>query len=291
MMKNFLEFLKKPQQTMAKLAMIYGPVMHMKLGNSTTIVISSPNMAKEVLQTHDILLSDRTVPQVATSHNHDNYSLPFLPVCPLWRELRKICNNELFANKSLDASQNLRQKTLKVLLNDVHENSVTGEAVHVGRAAFKNCINFLSNTFISQDLVQSISKDDECKDIVGTLLKLTGTVNVVDFFPVLKIFDPQGLQRRTSAYISQFFHILDNVIDKRVKQREEYVTNNDMLDALLNISQQDSQRMDKEMIKHFLLVYSLLSLNFFKSFFNAWPHLFTPKVNFDAFLMLTIIFY
>ena len=150
---NLLDMGKKPHQSLAKLAEIHGPVMRLKLGQVTTIIISSADMAKEVLQTHDLLFSDRTVPQAVTVHNHDQYSSAFLPVSPIWRDFRKICNNQLFANKTLDASQYLRRKKMQKLLNDVHQSSLTGEAVDIGRAAFKTSINFLSNTIFSIDFV------------------------------------------------------------------------------------------------------------------------------------------
>ncbi|KAF1874176.1 hypothetical protein Lal_00041622 [Lupinus albus] len=252
---NLHEFWEKPPQTMANLANIYGPIMCFKVGYSTSVIISSPDMAKEVLKTHDLLFSDRSIPQVITSLNHDRLSLPFLPVSPLWRDLRKICNNQLFSSKTLDASQDLRRKKLQQLLNDVHKISLSGEGVDVGIAAFKTCINFLSYTFVSEDFVQYVSKDDEYKDLVATILKLVGTPNLVDIFPMLKIFDPQHLQRSTTSYFSKFFLILDSLINKRIMLREgkHYVSNNDMLDTLLNISQEDSQMMDKTKIRHFFL--------------------------------------
>ncbi|KAE9597660.1 putative cytochrome P450 [Lupinus albus] len=87
---NLHEFWKKPPQTMANLANIYGPIMCFKEGYSTSVIISSPELAKEVLKTHDLLFSDRMIPQVITSLNHDCLSLPFLPVSPLWRDLRNV---------------------------------------------------------------------------------------------------------------------------------------------------------------------------------------------------------
>ncbi|KAL4366018.1 hypothetical protein AHAS_Ahas07G0164100 [Arachis hypogaea] len=201
MMQNLVEFCNKPQQTLAKLAKLHAPdIMLLKLiQSSTTIIISSPNIAKEVLQTNDLLFSDRTVPTIVTALDHHNYSLPFLPVCPLWKDLRKICNEQLFSTKVLDMSQGLRRKKLLDLLNDMQKYGLTGEAVDVGRAAFRACINFLSYTFVSEDFVESVENDkDEYKDIVSTLLKLSGTANVVDVFPVLKDLLVAGTD--TTAY-------------------------------------------------------------------------------------------
>ncbi|KAK7343924.1 hypothetical protein VNO77_13055 [Canavalia gladiata] len=252
--RNSVDLYHKPQQTMAKLAKVYGPIMRFKIGQSTTIIISSVNAAKDILHTHDVLFSDRTNPDITTAYNHNHYSLVFLPVSPLWQELRKISHSHLFSNKTLDASQDLRRKKLGELVGDIRQSSLKGEAVDVGRAAFMACINFLSYTFVSQDFVPSVG-NGEYKHIVGTLLKATGTPNLVDYFPVLRIFDPQGIRRHTSNYIDKLFDVLDPMIDERMKLREDkhYVTNNDMLDILLTISKESSQKINKKQIKHLFL--------------------------------------
>ncbi|XP_027364648.1 geraniol 8-hydroxylase-like [Abrus precatorius] len=252
--KNSLDLYKKPQQTMAKLAKVYGPIMRFKIGQATTIVVSSTNAVKEILQTHDTLFSDRTNPDITTAYNHNHYSLVFLPVSPLWQDLRKICHGHLFSNKTLDASQDLRRKKLQELLSDIRQNSLKGETVDVGRAAFMTCINFLSYTFVSQDFVDSVG-NGEYKHIVGTLLKATGTPNLVDYFPMLRLFDPQGIRRHTSNYIDKLFDVLDPIIEERMKLRKEmhYVTNNDMLDTLLEISEGNTLKINKKQIKHLFL--------------------------------------
>ncbi|KOM47884.1 hypothetical protein LR48_Vigan07g158800 [Vigna angularis] len=56
---NILELRNLPHQKLAKLSQIYGPIMSLKLGSITTIVISSPHLAREVLQTKDQIFSNR----------------------------------------------------------------------------------------------------------------------------------------------------------------------------------------------------------------------------------------
>ncbi|WJX13942.1 hypothetical protein P8452_04276 [Trifolium repens] len=252
-MSHVFELYYKPQQTLAKFAKFYGPVMLIKLCTEPTVIISSSDMAKEIFHANDSLFTDRSVPHNTTTHNHNNFSIVFLPFSPLWQHLRKICHSNLFSNKTLDGSTELRRMKLKDLMNDMHKSSLTGETVDIGRAAFKACINFLSYTFVSQDFVESL--DDEYKDIVSTLLSAVGTPNIADHFPILKILDPQGIKRHTTKYVAKVFYALDIIIDKRMKlrQSEDYVSKNDMLDTLLDISKEDTQKMDKKQIKHLLL--------------------------------------
>ncbi|KAJ1435843.1 Cytochrome P450 [Sesbania bispinosa] len=212
-MRNIFELYNKPQQTLAKLADLYGPIMRVKIGQGTTIMISSADMAKEILQTNDALLSDRTVPDNTTTHKHNQFSLVFLPVSPLWQDLRKICHHNLFSNKTLDGSQDLRRKKLQDLLNDMHKSSLTGD-----------------EQLILEERLSRLAL------ISYHTLCLSG------FW--LKIVDPQGIRRHTSNYVSKVFHVLDHVIDQRLKMRQEkhYVTNNDMLDTLLDILNRIARR-------------------------------------------------
>ncbi|RHN57862.1 putative ferruginol synthase [Medicago truncatula] len=82
-------------------------------------MISSSDMAKEILNTHDSLCCDRSVPDITTTHDHNNFSIVFLPFSPLLQHLRKTCHYHLFSNKNLDASQELRRMKLKDLLNEI----------------------------------------------------------------------------------------------------------------------------------------------------------------------------
>ncbi|XP_054823591.1 geraniol 8-hydroxylase-like [Prosopis cineraria] len=250
---NLLELGDKPHKCLAKLAKTYGPIMSLQLGQVTTVVVSSADMAKGVLLTHDQFLSNRTIPDAMRAVNHHEYSLPFLPVSPRWRSLRKLCNNQLFGNKVLDASQDLRRSKVQQLLQEVEQSSVAGEAVDIGKAAFKTTINLLSNTIFSVDLVQSVSTAGEFKEAVAGIMKEVGTPNVADYFPALKKLDPQGVRRRTAIHFSQILDIFHRLVTQRLKLRETTgsLTNNDMLDVLL--SEENRQEMEGERIQRLSL--------------------------------------
>ncbi|XP_054775983.1 geraniol 8-hydroxylase-like isoform X2 [Prosopis cineraria] len=228
--------------------------MSLQLGQVTAIVITSADMAKSVLLTHDQFFSNRTVPDAMTALNHHEYSLPFLPVSPRWRALRKICNNQLFGNKVLDASQDLRRHKVQQLLQEVHESSEVAEAVDIGRAAFKTTINLLSNTFFSVDLVHSVGTAGEFKDTVVNIVKEIGKPNVADYFPVLRKLDPLGVRSRTAIHFGKMLDVFHCLVTQRLKLREATgsLPSNDILDSLLS-DEENRQEMDGERIQRLSL--------------------------------------
>ncbi|KAK4796468.1 hypothetical protein SAY86_028794 [Trapa natans] len=114
-MGNLLELGSQPHRSLAKLARVHGPIMSLMLGSITTVVVSSAAVAREILQIHDDSFSNRTTPDAVTAFRHDEYGLPWIPVSPLWRNLRRICNLHLFSRKTLDSNQDLHNSQIQVL--------------------------------------------------------------------------------------------------------------------------------------------------------------------------------
>ncbi|ESR36916.1 cytochrome P450 family 76 subfamily C polypeptide 7 [Citrus sinensis] len=234
---NLLELGGKPHKSLAKLAKIHGPIMSLRLGQVTTVVISSPSMAKAILKEHDSLFCDRKVPESILSqpYLHHEFSLVWLP--------------------KLDANQDLRRKKIKDLLAYVEENCSAGKTIDFGQTAFNTSLNLLSNTIFSMDLVDP--NEREFKDTVWGIMEEVGKPNLSDHFPLLKMLDLQGIRRRNTLYSGKMFEVLDRLIDQRLKQRQEHgcsisTESKDTLDTLLNIIQEKSVEFDTKHIKHLL---------------------------------------
>ncbi|XP_050226891.1 geraniol 8-hydroxylase-like [Mercurialis annua] len=252
---NLLHLGDKPHKSLAKLAKIHGPIMSLKLGRITTIVISSETFAKEILQTQDVHLADRAVGDALYACDHYEVSLPFLPVGPLWRKLRKICNSHIFSSQRLDANQNLRSKKIQQLISDVQECCSSGKAMNIGQEAFKTMLNALSSTIFSLDLTDSKTEEvREFKKVVRCIMDEVGKPNLSDYFPLLKMIDPQGVRRRMTIYFGKILGLIDSLMDERLKLRrnEGYIPANDMLDTLLDLNEDDG--LDRNCIKHLFLI-------------------------------------
>ncbi|KAH1063716.1 hypothetical protein J1N35_028703 [Gossypium stocksii] len=86
-----------PHLTLRDLATKHGDFMHLQLGQVSTVVVSSPEMAKEIMKTHDIVFANRPFLVVAKIRTCECTDIVFAPYGTYWRNLRKICTSELLS--------------------------------------------------------------------------------------------------------------------------------------------------------------------------------------------------
>ncbi|XP_059283178.1 geraniol 8-hydroxylase-like [Lycium ferocissimum] len=246
---------EQPHKSLARLGKKYGPIFSLKLGNTTTMVISSSAGAKEVLQKQELAFS-RTVPDAMHAHNHHQFSVIWLSMDNRWRQLRKILNTYIFSGNRLDANQYLRSRKIKELIAYCQKHSQTGEAVDIGQATFYTSLSLLSNTIFSRDFADPyVNSGKEFRELVCKFMKEFGKPNIVDFFPILKRMDPQGIRRRISIHGGMLLKLFEGLIDERMEHRklQTRTSSNDVLDVLLNVSQEDPKAIEKKDIEHMFL--------------------------------------
>nr|AAM74366.1 Putative cytochrome P450 [Oryza sativa Japonica Group]AAN04180.2 Putative cytochrome P450 [Oryza sativa Japonica Group] len=231
----------QPHRSLAGLAKTYGPLMSLRLGAVTTVVVSSPDVAREFLQKHDAVFATRSAPDAAGDHTRN--SVPWLPPGPRWRELRKIMATELLATHRLDALHELRQEKVSELVDHVARLARDGAAVDVGRVAFTTSLNLLSRTIFSRDLT---SLDDrgaskEFQQVVTDIMGAAGSPNLSDFFPALAAADLQGWRRRLAGLFERLHRVFDAEIEhrRRVAGEEHGKVKDDFLRVLLRLAARD----------------------------------------------------
>ncbi|KAG5535720.1 hypothetical protein RHGRI_023471 [Rhododendron griersonianum] len=236
---NLLNLGVKPHKSMAELAKTHGPIMSLKLGQVTAVIISSSALAKEILQKQDLAFSFRTIPNALQACGQHKYSVIWLPVSDRWRSLRKIMASNMFSGTRLDANQNLRREKVKELISYAEKCCQDGVAVDIGRAAFTTSLNMLSNTVFSVDLADlSLDSSKEFRDLICNITAEAGKPNLVDYFPVLAKIDPQGIRKRMTVHFMKILQLFGQLIDERLNLRKLHKTNaeKDVLDILLNLS-------------------------------------------------------
>ncbi|KAG7956762.1 hypothetical protein I3843_11G140000 [Carya illinoinensis] len=141
---NLLAIGDTPHESLAKLAKKHGPLMTVRLGFVPTVVASSAEMAREILQKNDQAFLGRAMPDAVAAEANFELSMVWLQGDTKWIKLRKICNSQMFTTHRLEALQGLRHQMMDTLVLKVVEASETGEAINIGRtSASPRCNDFL----------------------------------------------------------------------------------------------------------------------------------------------------
>ncbi|PIA63864.1 hypothetical protein AQUCO_00201292v1 [Aquilegia coerulea] len=247
---NLFKLGTNPHDSLAKLAKIYGPLMTLKLGSVTTIVVSSAKTAQKVLQKHDNSFAGRTVPDAMRISGHHEASMVWSKTSLYWRSVRKLCVSQMFTTQRLNSNEQLRLVKVKGLINYIRDRAESRCAVSIGEAVFSTTLSIISTNVFSIDLTQSESAQD-FKNVVCRVMEEAGKPNLADFFPLLRPFDPQGIKKRTANYFRKLDNIFDRVIDQRLQSKDKNLSN-DVLDTLLHHIQEDGSKLPHINIKSIL---------------------------------------
>ncbi|KAG8374974.1 hypothetical protein BUALT_Bualt10G0051400 [Buddleja alternifolia] len=197
----------------------------------------------------------------AEAQNHHKYSIAFLPAADEeWRKLRKISKEQMFSRHRLDASEGLRRAKLEQLCDYLKECCVSSRAVNIEEAALTTTLNFISTTLFSVDFANYDSNSThEYKEVAQGAMDALGALNLADFFPILKMVDPQGIKRRSEFCFAKLFAIFDDIINQRLESRKDGgggggLKKDDLLEALLDLRQGNEYDLSSDHIKHLLFL-------------------------------------
>ncbi|GLJ23358.1 hypothetical protein SUGI_0441980 [Cryptomeria japonica] len=250
-----------PHQALQKLSVKYGPLMQIRLGSVLSVVVSSPDMAKEFLKTHESKFASR--PQSAAikymAYNCADFS--FAPYGPYWKYMRKICMNELLNGRQLDNFWPVRTQELGFFMETILKNSVQGQVIDVGSELISMASNVISRMAMSTRCSGTDTEAVECRKLLKEVALLTGKFNLGDFIYVCKNLDLQGYEKQMKDVHKRF----DYFIEKILKQHEAEAEAGggadsdgrpkDLIDILFSISNNEEAEMKltRENIKAFIL--------------------------------------
>nr|A0A0C5Q4Y6.1 RecName: Full=Ferruginol synthase 1; Short=RoFS1; AltName: Full=11-oxomiltiradiene synthase; AltName: Full=Cytochrome P450 76AH22; AltName: Full=Ferruginol monooxygenase; Short=11-hydroxyferruginol synthase; AltName: Full=Miltiradiene oxidase [Salvia rosmarinus]AJQ30187.1 ferruginol synthase [Salvia rosmarinus] len=254
---NMLQLGTQPHETFAKLSKKYGPLMSIHLGSLYTVIVSSPEMAKEIMHKYGQVFSGRTVAQAVHACGHDKISMGFLPVGGEWRDMRKICKEQMFSHQSMEDSQWLRKQKLQQLLEYAQKCSERGRAIDIREAAFITTLNLMSATLFSMQATEFDSKVTmEFKEIIEGVASIVGVPNFADYFPILRPFDPQGVKRRADVYFGRLLAIIEGFLNERVESRRTNPNapkKDDFLETLVDTLQTNDNKLKTDHLTHLML--------------------------------------
>ncbi|XP_011627085.2 cytochrome P450 71A1 [Amborella trichopoda] len=230
---NLHQLGKRPHQSLARLSQQYGPLMFIKVGRVPTIVVSSAEIAKEVMKTQDMVFANRPGLFAAEKLLYGGTGVIFSPYGEYWRQVRKICALELLSTKKVKSFQSVREEEVASMVSTISCFS-HGDPVNLSKMFYT-----LTNR-ISCKVALGHSEGDQTEyrlhKIVQELNSLLGSFFAADLFPSMGWVDVlTGIRARVKKNFRELDSFLDEVIrnhrDKGVL--EPTTANKDFVDILL----------------------------------------------------------
>lgn len=103
-----------PHHRPRDLANIHGPIMHVQLGEVSTIVLSTPEATKEVMKTNDTLFAHRPYLFAPNIISYGSAGIAFAPYGDYRRQMQKICALELLNSKRRHLFDQLEKRRYKI---------------------------------------------------------------------------------------------------------------------------------------------------------------------------------
>ena len=112
-----------PHHTLRNLSRKYGPLMHLKLGEVSTLIVSSPNMAREFMKTHDLSFALRPQILAVQVNNISSLDIAFAPYGEYLKQMRRICIHELFNINMIKSFSLIQEEAVQNLIESITSSS------------------------------------------------------------------------------------------------------------------------------------------------------------------------
>nr|XP_048328595.1 cytochrome P450 71D11-like [Ziziphus jujuba var. spinosa] len=222
-----------PHQALRELAKKHGPLMHLKLGQLSTVVVSSPEIAKEIMKTHDAIFASRPEILVSKIMSYNSTSITFSPYGEYWRQLRKICVQELLSTAQVQSYRPIREEELSNLIHFI--GSHAGSAINLTEKIHSTAYSITSKAAFGK----KCKEQEKFVSVAMEVTKAAGGFDVEDLFPsvyLLHLFS--GLRTKLERLQQETDRILDVIIKEHKEAkatRKGSVTKaeEDIVDVLL----------------------------------------------------------
>ncbi|XP_041989551.1 cytochrome P450 93B16-like [Salvia splendens] len=224
-------------QTFHDLSKHYGPLMQLRLGSTTFVVVSSPELVKECLKTQDLVFSSRkqsTAIDIITYYS----SFAFGPITSYWKFVKKLCTYELLGARNLLHFQPLRALEVNSFLQILMRKGKSGESFNLTEELVKLMSNVISHMMLSircsgtEGEGEAEAEAEVARTVIREVTQIFGEFDVADIIWLCKNFDLQGIKKRSLDIQRRYDALLENIITASEKQRRSGAASGEARDFL-----------------------------------------------------------
>ncbi|XP_062078745.1 cytochrome P450 71D9-like [Humulus lupulus] len=226
-------------RTLRDLAMKHGPLMYLRVGEVPTIIISSPEYAKEVMRVHDLAFASRPSVLFSQVMLYDGTDLAFAPYGEYWKQVRKIFMQELLNVARVQSFRAIREEEMFNFIDLISSN--VGDVINLSEM-----VNMLTYNIISRAACgRTRMHNKEFLPVMVEAMKVSLGFEISDLFPSVKLFSQMSRSRpKLQKLRERAERIFDEIIAEHKEQKPvgksgDGITDEDLVDVLLKFHNND----------------------------------------------------
>lgn len=233
--------------------------MFLRLGQVPTLVVSSAEMAQEIMRTHDLTFASRPTLKAAKDLFCGSVDIAFAPYCDYWRHARKLCTLHLLSAKKVHSFRLAREEEVAVMLRKISRACLLPDPVNLSEILFSFANDMICRA-VTGNFFREGGRNDLFRELIEENTALLTGFRVEDFFPSLAWLEELfGLATRAKRNGERWNHVFEEVIrghDHRMKHGNQ---ENNLADVLLCLQKDPNMEfaLTKENINAILMVSSL----------------------------------
>ncbi|KAJ3696873.1 hypothetical protein LUZ61_000578 [Rhynchospora tenuis] len=233
-----------PFRVLRDLSQQHGGLMFLQLGEQPTVVISSPELAREIMKVHDATFATRNPTITVKILTYYGKDVAFTPYGDYWRQVRKICILELLSLKRVQSFRSIREEETVNLIELISSLSGDGKLINLSDKIFStiNDMSFravVGNKCKNQDIfLRELQK----------AFDLASGFNLVDLFPSSYLVSlMSGAAREATRCHRELDQLLDAMIEEHRNRKGGADEVEDLLGVLLRLYDEDPEQLARNM--------------------------------------------
>ncbi|CAN0892017.1 Costunolide synthase [Linum grandiflorum] len=211
---NLHQLKSPPHRSLAELASKHGPIMRLQLGQLTTTVISSADLARDILTTHDVTFANRPITAGNRILSYGLLDIGFAPYGPYWRQLRKICKSDLLSSGRVGSFRKIREDEAAKLVREIAEEAQGNEGVNLS----KKLSGMTYGIALSSAFGRNCKAREDYIAIVHRIFKMMTGFTLVNLFPGVKLLErATGMKPKLMKLHGEKDGIVQRILKKNIR--------------------------------------------------------------------------
>ncbi|KAG6395634.1 hypothetical protein SASPL_141757 [Salvia splendens] len=196
-----------PHRLFRDLAAAHGPLMHLQLGELHFLIVSSVDLAKQVMRTHDANFANRPALLASEEISYSSTGVGSSPYGAYWRQLRKICSAELLNAKRVQSFRSIREEESMNLCEWI--GSRDGWPIDLSERLYLALYDITSRAAVKA----KTGEREAMVSIIVESLKLASGFMMADLYPSIKLLPLiSGARFKTRRMRRKLDEVLDGII-------------------------------------------------------------------------------